>query len=343
MGREQELSMIGSELTQKKIQQLHNGIGLTGPNECLYSYSIKPTEKVILIGQEKKMKPTHRNKLISVFLLMLLVVLLTTCVSPQSSEIIIPMNLVYQHKDSTATIQMQVGTGHLSGYGLYDHPWNGAAGPDNVYGNILGPDDCEHCSTYCAPASIAMMADAYGISVEQDYIYDSYKIHALEINGDNVIQTHGLGMDHGGGTPSTQPEVQNALSGVLGMGYDQHSVPSLDWMKLKNDFIEMKRPVLWLDLNGWPENQYNEWPADPGRANQGHAKVIAGYDDRGTADPSDDLSLIYDPWPEYNDKSKLPLNAIKGPQDTFDPYWLPTTDVLSDTSDIFLIPVDPIP
>jgi hypothetical protein len=38
----------------------------------------------------------------------------------------------------------------------------------------------------------------------------------------------------------------------------------------------------------------------------------------------------------------LPPNALKGPGDTFDPYWLPQGFVLGDTSDIFLVPTDPV-
>ena len=80
------------------------------------------------------------------------------------------------------------------------------------------------------------------------------------------------------------------------------------------------------------------YPSSGYRADQGHAKVIAGYDDSDTADFKDDLCLIYDPWPEYNDMSILPKNATKGPGGTFDPYWLPLNDVnLSDKDDIHIV------
>lgn len=66
--------------------------------------------------------------------------------------------------------------------------------------------------------------------------------------------------------------------------------------------------------------------------------VIAGYSDNDTADPADDLCLIFDPWPEYNDKGILPANATKGPGGAFDPYWLPLNDVnLSDPFDQYLV------
>jgi len=84
------------------------------------------------------------------------------------------------------------------------------------------------------------------------------------------------------------------------------------------------------------------YPANEYRSDQGHAKVIGGYDDAGTADYADDLCLIYDPWPEYNDNSVLPLNATNGPGGTYDPYWLPLNDVnLSDTSDIHIVDTHP--
>jgi hypothetical protein len=114
---------------------------------------------------------------------------------------------------------------------------------------------------------------------------------------------------------------------------------------LKNS-IESRRPVLWLGHNGWPENLSEDidLPATIIQY-QGHAKVIAGYADRGTSDISDDLCLIYDPWPEYNDKQDiglLPTGATKGPDDTFDPYWLPVSSIMGDVNDVFLVPQNPI-
>jgi hypothetical protein len=101
-------------------------------------------------------------------------------------------------------------------------------------------------------------------------------------------------------------------------------------------------PILWLDHGGFPENVSNDAYSSSYRAEQGHAKVITGYDDNDTADNADDLCLIYDPWPEYNDKNILPKNAIKGPGGTFDPYWLSLNDVnLSDISDKYLVDTFP--
>ena len=108
--------------------------------------------------------------------------------------------------------------------------------------------------------------------------------------------------------------------------------------------IENSRPVLWLDHNGWPDSFGNEidLPATIEQY-QGHAKVIAGYDNEGTSDTSDDRCLVYDPWPEYNDDEVLPGDASKGPDDTYDPYWLPLSSIIGDINDVFLVPTDSIP
>ena len=93
-----------------------------------------------------------------------------------------------------------------------------------------------------------------------------------------------------------------------------------------------------------PANQSSLYPSAADKADQGHAKVIAGYDDRNTPGHGDDRCLIYDPWPEYTDKSILPANATLGPGGTYDPYWLPLSDVdTGDHADIYLIPTLSIP
>ena len=59
-------------------------------------------------------------------------------------------------------------------------------------------------------------------------------------------------------------------------------------------------------------------------------------------DTKEDGSL--DPWPQYNDEGFCHQNAVKGPDDTCDPYWLPLGNVISgDPDDRFLIPLDPPP
>jgi len=114
---------------------------------------------------------------------------------------------------------------------------------------------------------------------------------------------------------------------------------------LLQGYIQNWQPVLWLDHSGWPVNQSVNYPPSDKRPDQGHAKVIAGYNDSDTAaDKSDDICLIYDPWPEYKDKSILPVNATMGPGNTYDPYWQPLNDInLSDINDIYLVPNQAIP
>jgi hypothetical protein len=221
---------------------------------------------------------------------------------------------------------------------------------DNKYGTA---DDCAHCSAYCAPASIAMIATYLGVVApknQQDDIYDNGKNSSGEIQGDGTIQTDGLGMMDG--TGGSAWEVQDAFNYSIGKGnYVQHNqsggigFPALTAAQLKQ-YIATSHPVLWLDHGGQPNN-ISDWVFDPSlQAMQGHAKVIAGYDDKDTLGTTmDDLCLIYDPWPEYNDKGFLPYaNATKGPGNTFDPYWLPLRDVnLTDLTDKYLVDTTIIP
>jgi hypothetical protein len=121
--------------------------------------------------------------------------------------------------------------------------------------------------------------------------------------------------------------------------------PALTAAQLKQHIVN-GNPVLWLDHGGQPYNM-SDWAFEPSlQAMQGHAKVIAGYDDNDTLGTvMDDLCLIYDPWPEYNDMGFLPhANATKGPGNTFDPYWLPLRDVnLTDPADKYLVDTTVIP
>jgi len=225
------------------------------------------------------------------------------------------------------------------------------AGGDNMYGTL---DDCPHCSAYCAPASIAMIATYLGVGApknQQDDIYDNGKNPVSgEIRGNGNIETHGLGMMDGAGGSAW--EVQDAFNYSIGVGnhvqYNQSGgigFPALTAAQLKQ-YIATSHPVLWLDHGGQPNN-ISDWVFDPSlQAMQGHAKVIAGYDDKDTLGTTmDDLCLIYDPWPEYNDKGFLPYaNATKGPGNTFDPYWLPLRDVnLTDLTDKYLVDTTIIP
>jgi hypothetical protein len=224
------------------------------------------------------------------------------------------------------------------------HVWNDASGVDGVYGNA---DDCPHCSAYCAPASIAMIASYRGAGlpfVLQDWLYDQGKQVAPEITGNGFIETHGVGMFHGvGGQP---PEVQLAMTKALG-AINQH-----DWNPMNPKgpmtyplllgYMSTGTPILWLDNGGWPANS-TQYPPLSSRVDQGHAKVIGGHDDMGTrGDPTDDLCLIFDPWPEYSDKKIVPFNCTTGPGGSWDPYWQPLNDVnFSDPNDVYLVDLFP--
>jgi len=250
----------------------------------------------------------------------------------------IPLVLAYQHHDSAMPCTPCL----IAPLPAGPHAWNDAAGPNGVYGD---GDDCPHCSAYCAPGSISMIAVYRGIAAPanlQDNIYDSGKSMNGEIMGNGNIETHGVGMFNGVG--GTAPEVQTAMIVTLGVAIVQHNqsdATKLTTAQLES-YIHNSRPVLWLDHGGFPKNESPNYPPNSYRADQGHAKVIGGYDDRNTGDSSDDRCLIYDPWPEYTDKGFLPQNATKGPGDTFDPYWLPLNDVnLSDVADVYLVDTFP--
>jgi hypothetical protein len=258
---------------------------------------------------------------------------------PASSEstLTLPMNVITQHKD---TMMPCVPDGPSCPPGVI-HAWNDASGPDGIYGTA---DDCPHCSCYCAPASIAMIASYWGfvgVNIQQDDIYDAGKSVGEIAVGDKILSTHGVGMfDGSGGSPT---EVQASF--VFSVGpFTQH-----DWLAANPNgpmtpqklvqYLALGHPVLWLDHGGFPAHQNPEIPSESERALEGHAKVISGYDDTDTLlDTSDDLCLIYDPWPEYLDLSVLPTNATLGPGNSYDPYWLPLNDVnLSDPADIYLV------
>ena len=244
-----------------------------------------------------------------------------------------PLVLNCQHKDS---IMLCVPDGPFCVPPNGAHAWNDAKGVDGIYGTV---DDCPHCSCYCAPACISMIAVYRGRAgnfIVQDQIYDNGKSTGLEVLGNGVLETHGVGMFDGtGGWPK---EVQTSFQWALGMaGYIEHNSTNPLTVFLLAQYIAQGYPVLWLDRDGWPANQSALYPSLTYRADMGHAKVIAGWDDSDTlVDTSDDKCLIFDPWPEYNDVGILPINATLGPGDTFDPYWLPLDDVLNDTNDIFL-------
>ena len=92
---------------------------------------------------------------------------------------VIPMELVYQNKDSVMLCDQCISDPDLDPDPL-THTWNHVAGPNGTYGDT---DDCPHCSTYCAPAAIAMISKAYGRTAEkilQDWIYEGERIYPME-------------------------------------------------------------------------------------------------------------------------------------------------------------------
>lgn len=260
----------------------------------------------------------------------------------------IAVALLDQHKDTAMLCSFGICGGPLGP--CPPHVPNDVKGVNNIYGD---GDDCPHCSAYCVPASIAMIANYLGIAIpfnQQDDIYDNGKNPLSgEIRGNNNIETHGIGMTDG--TGGSAWEVQDAFNYSIGVGnhvqYNQSGAgfPALTAAQLKQH-IATNHPVLWLDHGGQPYNM-SDWAIEPSlQAILGHAKVIAGYDDNDTLGTvMDDLCLIYDPWPEYNDKGFLPYaNATKGPGNTFDPYWLPLRDVnLTDPADKYLVDTTVIP
>jgi hypothetical protein len=176
--------------------------------------------------------------------------------------------------------------------------------------------------------------------VLQDWIYDNGKSANGEVLGSGSIETHGVGMFHGVGF--WPPEVQTAMIWALGGPINQH-----DWftMPLKPmtyplflGYMSTGTPILWLDNGGWPANQSTSYPPLSYRADQGHAKVIGGHDDNNTPlDPTDDLCLIFDPWPEYTHKGILPFNCTQSSPGVWDPYWQPLNDVnFADVNDVYL-------
>jgi len=178
----------------------------------------------------------------------------------------------------------------------------------------------------------------------QDFIYDVCELDTLagEIQGNAIIERHGVGMTDG--TGGTRLEIQFAFQMHVSP-YHQHNQSDASALTASQllSYMAGSYPVLWDDHGGWPANMDPTFPtADP--KNQGHYKVIAGYDDANTVGTySDDWALIYDPWPEYTDHSVLPAGAIPGPSGSFDPYWIPVPMVLGDPNDLFLVELAAIP
>jgi len=228
---------------------------------------------------------------------------------------------------------------------------------DNIYGPGPGPpppgDDCPHCIVYSGPASIQMISTfRTGVPIPQDAIYDSCELDgpAGEFANNGICERHGFGvLDGTGGSPQ---EIQTAFMRFVGpvFQHNQWDGTALTAATLES-YIRGQFPVLWSDHNGWPSNMDPRWPSAPDTQLQGHYKVIGGYDDGGTpGNYQDDLALVFDPWPGYNDllalnPTPLPPGALPGPGGPAmpDPYWLPIGSVLGDIGDLFLVEFMAVP
>ncbi len=205
-------------------------------------------------------------------------------------------------------------------------------GDSTIHPNGDALNQCPHCGFYCAPASVAMYAQYRGLggtAIQQDDIYDAGKFTQGETQNDGVIQTHGVGM-FDGQTPGGLggPEVQNAFLWSLGAitqyGINLSRPHMTGALVIAN--INDNIPILWCDHFGWPSEHTSPPEGDDAEVN-GHAKIVAGYDDKGTADYSDDDYLIVDPWPAAA---------------TSTPYWVGSSVVL-DVRDVYFTDYDVIP
>jgi hypothetical protein len=235
---------------------------------------------------------------------------------PSANSALLSLNEYDQHKDTNLPV-----TGWSPVLNV-PHPSNDA--PNDAY-----------CGTYCVPAAIAMIADYIGQTgnfILQDYIYDNGKSTQGDTIGDGIIDTRGRGMFDGSGSssPTNITEVQAAYSWAVSSSYTEYNSGSQISPPDIRLFIDNSFPILWLDHNGWPAGM--PWSAiddiqsgvnqDLITQNQGHAKVIVGYDMNNTpANDFDDTYQILDPWPTA---------ARTGVHDTYHSN-------VSDINDIFIV------
>lgn len=247
-----------------------------------------------------------------VSILLVLAVLLLPALAA-AKTVTLPVTQAWQHKDTSMNC--------VPGGSAAPHLWDHAVNP---------PPGCGHCGYYCAPASISMYATFRGITgakAQQDDIYDNGKFTQGEILGDGIIQTHGVGMydgvsPMGVGGAEVQTAFQWSLGALYTWGVNVGGAPMTDaYIQLS---IDDWTPILWCDHYGYPAEINPPLPDDAFEVN-GHAKIIAGYNDKDTATYADDEYLIYDPWPASGS-----------------PYWVPTGTVL-DVRDVYMADIDVVP
>ncbi len=186
--------------------------------------------------------------------------------------------------------------------------------------NCATANTCPYCSGYCAPAAASMIGLFVGQVapfVDIDNIYDNAKVVG-EIMGNGILETRGEGMYAGVG--STPPEVQNAFtysSGIVPFQHGPSGTPNpLINYEIIRWYIDNIHLVLWVDIGNWPADQ-GVLVGDVLTAS-GHCRIIAGYDDLDTpADLSDDLLLIYDPWPTSGSTYWLALGLVVDVNDVY--------------------------
>ncbi len=245
-------------------------------------------------------------------LILTFVFLVLTATAASAVVKTLPITQQWQHKDTNMLC--------LPGASMVPHNWDHAVNP---------APGCAHCAYYCAPASISMFAmyrGIAGVKIQQDQIYDNGKSTGGELTGDGVLQTHGIGMFDMAPPNGPADEVGAAFTWAIGVPYKwgpaSAGFPTLDGVFL-NMCIDDNIPVLWCDHFGWPQGIYPPPDEDTFDYN-GHAKIIAGYNDNGTAVTNDDLYLIYDPWP------------VSG-----SPYWVASGTVV-DNKDVYYADYDPV-
>ncbi|MFW9917286.1 MAG: hypothetical protein ACFFGZ_16900, partial [Candidatus Thorarchaeota archaeon] len=190
------------------------------------------------------------------------------------ADVELSISQLYQHKDTTMVCTVPPGNDTV-------HAWNHSL------------SNCPHCNTYCAPASIAMIAIYRGniTGTSQDEIYDNGKYTQGDIPGDGILDSHGVGMYHDN---SKGFEVQEAFAYAVDANFRQYclydptapgtwdwggggggggaaSPQPIDWSgatwqgplntTVLVTLLEEERPVLWLDPD---ETEKSELAMDQG-------------------------------------------------------------------------------